>query len=101
MLTLQERTVDQVGVPSYTDQWTTLDTTTTNAQGKGVFTGVTTDADTVYRVRQEDWTEGGSKIGWYPSFPTYVDVVERRGRRADPRGEPGRSRPGRPPAPSP
>ena len=40
-----------------------------------MFTGVETDQDTVYRVRQEDWTEGGSKIGWYPSFPTYVDVV--------------------------
>ncbi len=75
VLTLQRRTVDQVGVPSYANQWTTVDTTTSNAQGKGVFTGVETDQDTVYRVRQEDWTEGGSKIGWYPSFPTYVDVV--------------------------
>ena len=40
VLTLQRAPVDQVGVPSYTDQWTTLGTTTTNAQGKGVFTGL-------------------------------------------------------------
>ena len=76
VLTLQRRAVEQSSVPSYTDQWTTVATTTANAQGKGVFTGLSTDADTVYRVRQERWTQGGSKIGWYPSYPLLVDVAD-------------------------
>jgi hypothetical protein len=29
----------------------------------------------VYRVREENWFEGGDKIGWFPSFPYYVNVT--------------------------
>ncbi len=55
--------------------WTDLGTTTVGAKGKGTFP-VTEDTPgtVVYRVREEDWTEDGDQIGWYPSFPTYVDV---------------------------
>ena len=74
-LTLQRRLPTQVGVPSYTHQWENIGTATTNGQGKAVFDGVSTPEDAVYRVRQEAWTEDGSRIGWYPSFPTYVDVT--------------------------
>ena len=74
-LTLQRRTVPEVGVPSYTDQWVDQATTTTDGQGEAVFEGVATDDDAVYRVVQAAWTEDGSRIGWYPSFPTYVDVT--------------------------
>ena len=29
----------------------------------------------VYRARAEAWTADGSTVGWFPSFPTTVDVV--------------------------
>ncbi len=31
----------------------------------------------VYRARAENWTGGGDQVGWFPSFPLYVDVVRR------------------------
>lgn len=67
-LTLQQR-VDG-------DQWLTLDTATTDQDGNGTFDVTAADPGTVvYRVREEDWTAGGNQIGWYPSFPTYVQVL--------------------------
>ena len=57
-------------------RWQKLDSTTTDSSGNGSFTVPATSAGCrVYRVRQEDWTKGGSQIGWFPSFPTRVDVV--------------------------
>lgn len=68
VLTLQDR--DSKG------RWHTLDTTTTDSNGNGSFVVPASDPGCrVYRVREEDWTKGGSKIGWFPSFPTAVDVI--------------------------
>jgi hypothetical protein len=67
-LTLQQR--------ARGDSWSTLDTTTTDGLGQGSFE-VTVDEPgmVVYRVRQENWTANGNEIGWFPSFPTYVEVL--------------------------
>jgi hypothetical protein len=60
-------------------RWSTLATTRVRPDGMGYFTGVRAPAGTtVYRVRQEAWTKGGSRIGWMPSFPTYVRVATDR-----------------------
>ncbi|MBZ5741005.1 hypothetical protein [Nocardioides mangrovi] len=68
-LTLQQR-VDG-------DTWKTLDTTRTSILGNGAFVQTVGAAGYVtYRVREEDWTKGGDKIGWYPSFPFTVRVVD-------------------------
>ena len=69
VLTLQRRlddgTWEQVGGTSQVEQ-----------DGMGYFDVTVADPGTVvYRVIEEDWTEGGSKIGWVPSFPTYVEVL--------------------------
>jgi hypothetical protein len=68
-LTLQQR----VG----TDRWQNVGTpTVTDASGNGQFTVTAPDSSpAVYRVRQENWTKGGNEIGWFPSFPTYVEVA--------------------------
>lgn len=64
-LTLQERTASGA--------WRDVDTTTVGADGLGRFTGLTEGAGVaVYRARAEDWTSGGSRVGWIPSFPLYV-----------------------------
>ena len=61
------------------DSWRTLDTTQVKGDGLGFFTVTEADPGTVvYRVRQEDWTVGASDIGWFPSFPLYVDVRDPR-----------------------
>lgn len=31
----------------------------------------------VYRVRLENWTKNGDNVGWYPSLPFYLRVVDR------------------------
>jgi len=31
----------------------------------------------VYRVVLEDWTENGDRVGWFPSLPFYLDLVDR------------------------
>jgi hypothetical protein len=57
--------------------WQTLGTTVTDPQGMGKFVAEAgTPGDVVYRVRQEDWKRDGSNIGWFPSFPTYVQVLD-------------------------
>lgn len=67
-LTLQKR--DAQG------RWRKLATTRTDSKGNGSFlVPASSPGCPVYRVRQENWTKGGSKIGWFPSFPTPVDVV--------------------------
>lgn len=68
-LTLQQR-VDG-------GQWDTLGTTVTDETGMGQFLAVADEPGTVvYRVRQEDYTRDGNQIGWFPSFPTYVQVLD-------------------------
>ena len=55
--------------------WETVGATVVGPGGKGTFVVVQpTAGQQVYRVREEDWTAGANKIGWYPSFPLYVDV---------------------------
>jgi len=57
-------------------RWTTLDTSVTDSDGRARFERTVDDPGVVvYRVRQEDWFEGGNKIGWFPSFPTSVEVL--------------------------
>ena len=71
-LTLQRR-ADNTTWPT---TWTDLATTTVGGMGRGTFTVTEPTAGTqVYRVIEEDWTTNGNQIGWYPSFPTYVDVL--------------------------
>jgi hypothetical protein len=63
------------------DSWQTLKSTVTDAFGNGQFNVTAGNSSpTVYRVRQENWTKNGSKIGWFPSFPTYVEVAGASGR---------------------
>lgn len=71
-LTLQRRQPDGT--------WAAVPTApvTTDAAGNGVFEDLSLPAGTgtaVFRVVQEDWTAGRSRIGWYPSFPVFVTVA--------------------------
>ncbi|NYD43706.1 hypothetical protein [Nocardioides panaciterrulae] len=66
-VTLQERTAP--------DRWETIGTGTTDADGRALFTVTAPASGTeVLRARQERWTEGGSEIGWFASFPAYFAV---------------------------
>lgn len=54
------------------------DPVTADEQGRGTFGGLrlaTAGQTVVYRVVQEAWTQDNSRVGWYPSFPVYLDVV--------------------------
>jgi hypothetical protein len=68
VLTLQQR-VDPT-------TWKFVSATVVGPDGKGTFAVLEPSVgQKVYRVREEDWTEGANRIGWYPSFPMYVDVA--------------------------
>ncbi len=57
-------------------RWRTVDTDTTDARGRAFFTRTEAEAGNhVYRARQDDWTQGGDRIGWFASFPTTFTVV--------------------------
>lgn len=73
-LTLQKRVAD----PGWLEpEWRTLDSTVTDQSGNGRFVLSEGDAGTaVYRVRQGNWTRGENEIGWFPSFPKYVEVID-------------------------
>jgi hypothetical protein len=59
------------------DQWKVLDDGLVDASGLVRFTQSAATAGTVvYRAVQLDWTKNGDQIGWYPSFPTYVEVAD-------------------------
>ncbi|WP_323793804.1 hypothetical protein [Nocardioides sp.] len=59
-----------------TDQWETIDTTSSDADGAASFTVTAGDpGDLAYRVRLDDIKTDGNEIGWFPSFPLLVDVV--------------------------
>jgi hypothetical protein len=71
-LTLQRRRADGTWADVPTDP------VATDGRGLASFDGLVLPGSavtTVYRVVQEAWTEGKSKIGWYPSFPVYVDTL--------------------------
>lgn len=59
--------------------WQQVDTGTINNSGKATFnlTAPAGSDRTAYRARLAEWTNNGSEIGWYPSFPTYVEAQER------------------------
>lgn len=59
------------------DSWKNVGKDTVDTIGLGQFTVTESEPGTyVYRARQEDWTRDGNQIGWFPSFPTYVEVFE-------------------------
>lgn len=68
-LTLQERVTPE--------KWQDLDTTKTSPLGLAQFTVTENDPGLhVYRVVEENYFDGGNRIGWFPSFPTYVNVKD-------------------------
>jgi len=67
-VTLQQR----VG----TRTWQDVGTSSVDAQGVADFElSVASPGRVVYRARAEAWTADGSTVGWFPSFPTTVEVV--------------------------
>lgn len=57
------------------DQWQTVAQQVTDTNGFAQFTVTeATPGTVVYRAREENWTKDGNRIGWFPSFPTYVAV---------------------------
>jgi hypothetical protein len=67
LLTLQERVTPT--------RWRDLDTTTVGQLGLAKFTVTELVGGMhVYRVVQQDYLEKGNQIGWFPSFPIYVNV---------------------------
>jgi hypothetical protein len=71
-LTLQRRT--DAGT------WTNVGAVTvTDGLGHGLFLQTIPPGgpeSVTYRVREENWTIGGNKIGWFPSFPFTVEVLD-------------------------
>ncbi len=68
-VTLQKR----VGAAS----WQSVGSTTLDTAGRAAFALTAGSAgDVVYRVRLEDWTSGLNQVGWHPSAPTYVHVLD-------------------------
>lgn len=59
--------------------WQLVDTDTLNNSGRATFDLTAPAVDVAFRARLEEWTKDGSEIGWYPSFPTYVDARVRPG----------------------
>ena len=66
------------------DGWETVATGAADDEGRAVLrTRVRQPGTVVYRARAEDWTDNGDQVGWFPSFPTYVDVASATARNAD------------------
>lgn len=66
-VTLQERTAP--------NRWQTIGTDTTDADGRASFSVTAPSSGTqVLRARQERWTSGANRIGWFASFPAYFTV---------------------------
>ncbi|NYJ01629.1 hypothetical protein HNR19_002327 [Nocardioides thalensis] len=59
--------------------WQEVATATIDDKGKATFDlpGSASTGQVAYRARLAEWTDNDSEIGWYPSFPTYVDAQER------------------------
>ncbi|MCB8954989.1 MAG: hypothetical protein H6529_00740 [Nocardioides sp.] len=77
VLTLQRR-VDPT-------TWVPVGVSVVDRSGLGRFLDLTqVIGNPVYRVIEGDVTTGRNQIGWYPSFPTYLDVASTRGRPAVP-----------------
>lgn len=59
-----------------TGEWETVRTGTVDAGGQITFSGilVTTPGTLTYRIRLDDWQQGGDDIGWHQSHPFTVMV---------------------------
>lgn len=69
--------------------WTTVATATVGPDSMGRFVVTpTTPGTVVYRVRLEDWDAGIGHVGWFPSYPLYVDVLASPPAEPAPSGEP-------------
>jgi len=80
--------------------WLPVATTVVGPSGQGRFLNLTAGLGSpVYRVVEADVTAGRHQIGWYPSFPTYLDVV--RDDRPTAARTPARPDPGTPAASAP
>ncbi len=67
------------------DTWNTIGNTTVDQNGLGTFQVTEADPGTVvYRVLMDDYFAGGHRIGWFPSFPTYIDISGPGQRVAEP-----------------
>lgn len=70
VITLQQRLDD--------GRWQTVGSGAVDRDGLARFELTVANAgEVVYRARAEDWTANGSQIGWFPSFPTFVEVHPR------------------------
>ena len=57
-------------------QWQVIGESVVDSSGLARFKRTeTSPGNVVYRAVQMDWTRDGNQIGWYPSFPTYVEVA--------------------------
>lgn len=67
-VTLERRTASNT--------WAKVATAQVDKSGDAQFANLTEASKgvAVYRVRQENFVEGGNRIGWFPSFPYYVYV---------------------------
>ncbi|MEQ6902351.1 hypothetical protein [Nocardioides sp. YIM 152588] len=77
---LAGRTVElqrRVRSTRWTTRWKTIGTDSVGGKGFATFErSAPQHAGTVtYRARLDDWRRGGSRIGWFPSFPVEVDVL--------------------------
>ncbi|TIC85531.1 hypothetical protein [Nocardioides sp. GY 10127] len=61
-----------------TDGWRTIGTAQAGAAGLARFAVVAPGkpGTAVYRAVERNWTKNGDKIGWFASYPHYVDVVK-------------------------
>lgn len=61
--------------------WKHVEDGTVPANGLVTFSQRTASATTagpqVYRIKLDDWVSGGDRVGWFPSLPFYLAVVER------------------------
>lgn len=58
------------------NRWQTITTALTDSSGMARFPQTVNEPGVVvYRAREEDWTKNGDRIGWFPSFPTYVEIL--------------------------
>ncbi|WP_344772220.1 hypothetical protein [Nocardioides panacisoli] len=84
--------------------WKSVGSGTVGANGLVTFRQtVDTAGVVVYRARADAWRKAGSRIGWNPSFPTYVYVHDRSGHGPSPKvaAADGRTPSARPAAPAP
>lgn len=58
------------------NRWRTIDRGVTDSAGHATFpVAAPALGHRVLRARQERWNRGGSRIGWYASFPAYFSVL--------------------------